>query len=314
MRLLVPPWTEWRRGDPGKRAAIETLLDFNGLRDDLTEALSKPRTPDEMNAIKHDLYQRLRAAANQTRVNNLAGEFSKVTEDTAGHIGLLKNLYSVSTQEYQTLFDANREFGSYWGLIDEATKNNMGTREFNAHKANLWAFYSDRVKAMWEDTRTVMLNGITAGMVKAGVGEDGDFFVANLRQRLTPLWKAFSKKSVKSTRTLTMAYCQKGTDTNKLIRDVYKKYGVARDGNQKAWVDHIIEMFDRDGMPPTGKTKEATHNSLVGFMGEFLKRDRKFRNEVLGHRDSIKNMNYEARRAANRAFTNRHTSRKLLTF
>lgn len=288
-------------GDPGKRAAIETLLDFNGLRDDLTEAFSKPRTPDEMNAIKHDLYQRLRTAANQTRVNNLAGEFSKVTEDTAGHIGLLKNLYSISTQEYQTLFDANREFGTYWGLIDDATKNDMGTREFNAYKANLWAFYSDRVKAMWEDTRTVMLNGITAGMVKAGVGEDGDFFVANLRQRLT-LMEGVFKEISQINQDAYDGVLPKGTDTNKLIRDVYKKYGVARDGNQKAWVDHIIEMFDRDGTPPTGKTKEATHNSLVGFMGEFLKRDRKFRNDVLGHRDSIKNMNYEARRAANRAF------------
>lgn len=288
-------------GDPGKRAAIETLLDYKGLRDDLTEALSKPRTPEEMNAIKHDLYQRLRTAANQTRVNNLAGEFAKVTEDTAGHIGLLKNLYSVSTQEYQTLFDANREFGSYWGLIDEATKNGMVPRAFNAYKANLWAFYSERVNVMWEDTRTVMLNGITAGMVKAGIGQDGDFFVNNLRQRLT-LMEGVFKEISQINQDAYDGVLPKGADRNKLIRDVYKKYGTARDGNQKSWVDHIIEMYDRDGMPPTGKTKEAAHNSLVGFMGEFLKRDRKFRNDVLGHHDSIKDMNYEARRAANRAF------------
>ena len=288
-------------GNPAKRAAIESILDYNGLREDLTEALSKPRTPEEMNAIKHDLYERLRTAANQTRVNNLAGEFSKVTEDTAGHIGLMKNLYSVATQEYQTLFDANREFGNYWGLIDDAKNNTMGTREFNSYKANLWAFYSDRVKSMWEDTRTVMLNGVTAGMVKAGVGADGDFFVNNLRQRLTLMEGVFNE----ITQINQDAYdgaLPKGADRNKLISEVYKRYGTSRDANQKAWVDHIIEMYDRNGVALAGKTKEQIHRSLVGYMGEFLKRDRKFRNEVLGHRDSIKNLNYEARRAANRAF------------
>lgn len=286
-------------GDPAQRAAIDDLLDFNGLRDDITDMLSKPRSPEEMDAIQNSLFDKLTDVADQTRANNLAAEFAKVTEDTSGHIGLLKNLYMIAQQEYQTLYNANRQFGTYWDSIDQAAKT-MPTDQLRAYKASMWEITSRAVKKMWDSTYKVMLNGITAGMQKVGLGEDGDFFVNNLAERLTLMRTVYEK----ITKINDDAHdgVIKNTDVGKLLDQIYAEYRKARDVNQKAWVDKIVELYDKSGVPLSGMTKEQMHARMVGFMGEFLKRDRTFRNKVLDHRRTIESMDYGTKRAANKTF------------
>lgn len=286
-------------GDPAQRAAIDDLLDFNGLRDDLTDMLSKPRSPEEVEAIQGELFDKLTDVADQTRANNLAAEFVKVTEDTSGHIGLLKNLYMIAQQEYQTLYNANRQFGVYWDAVDQAAKT-MPTPELRAYKAAMWEITSRAVKKMWDSTYKVMLNGITAGMQKVGLGEDGDFFVNNLAERLTMMRDVYAK--IQKINDDAHDGVIKNTDIGKLLNQIYAEYRKARDVNQKAWVDKIVELYDKNGVPLSGMTKEQMHARMVGFMGEFLKRDRTFRNKVLDHRRMIESMDYSTKRAANKAF------------
>lgn len=286
-------------GDPEQRAAIDTLLDFNGLRDDLTEMLKKPRTPEELDAIQMDLIDKLTEVADQTRANNLAAEFAKVTEDTSGHIGLLKNLYMVAQQEYQTLYNANRQFGVFWDSVDQASKT-MSTPEFRAYKASMWEVTSGVVNKMWDSTYKVMLNAVTAGMQKVGLGEDGDFFVNNLAERLTLMRKVYA--DIQKTNTDANDGIVKTADVGKLLDRIYSDYAKARDANQKAWVDKIIELYDKNGVPLSGMTKEQMHARMVGYMGEFLKRDRTFRNNILNQRRAIESLPYEAKRAANKTF------------
>lgn len=288
-------------GDPAQRKVLESLLNSFDLREDITDALSKARTPEELNAIKHDIYQKVRDTATKTRVNNMAGEFAKVTEDTSGHIGLLKNLNSIGEMEYRTLFDVNREYGSYWKIIDDAAASGMPTRQFNAFRASMWEFYSTRTSQMWEDTYSAMLNGMAAGMVKAGLGEDGDFFVNNLAERIAVM-KGIHETITKINQDAYDGVLPKGVDADKLIDSAYSDYRNARDANQKAWVDKIIEVYDKNGVPPTGKTKEQTHRSLSGYMGEYLAKDRKFRNDILDHRRTVNSLDIDTRRKANKDF------------
>lgn len=286
-------------GDPAQRAVIEQLLDFNGLRDDLIGMLSKPRTPEEMDAIQMDLFDKLTEVADQTRANNLAAEFAKVTEDTSGHIGLLKNLYMVAQQEYQTLYNANKQFGVYWDSVDQAAKT-LPTDQLRAYKAAMWDVTSNLVNKMWDSTYKVMLNSITAGMQKVGLGEDGDFFVNNLAERLNLMKDVYA--NIQKLNDDAHDGVIDSTDANKLIDQAYAEYRKARDANQKAWVDKIIELYDKNGVPLSGMTKEQMHARMVGYMGEFLKRDRSFRNKVLDQHRVIEGLDYGAKRAANKKF------------
>lgn len=286
-------------GDPAQRAAIDSLLDFNGLREDLTDMLSKPRSPEELEAIQGELFDRIYEAADQTRANNLAAEFTKVTEDTSGHIGLLKNLYMVAQQEYQTLFNANKKFGEYWDAVDQASKT-YSTPALMAYKAAMWEITSRQVNKMWDSTYKVMLNAVTAGMQKVGLGEDGDFFVNNLTERLDLMNKVF--ENIKKTNEDAHDGLLKNVDVNKLLDRIYSEYRTARDANQKAWVDKIIELYDKNGVPLSGMTPEQMHARIVGYMGEFLKRDRAFRNKILDHRRAIQSLDYSAKRSANKTF------------
>lgn len=286
-------------GDPAQRAAIDELLDFNNLRDDLTDMLSKPRSPEELDAIQGELFDKLTDVADQTRANNLAAEFVKVTEDTSGHVGLLKNLYMIAQQEYQTLYNANRQFGVYWDSIDQAAKT-MDTAQLRAYKASMWEITSRAVQKMWGSTYKVMLNGITAGMQKVGLGDDGDFFVNNLAERLTMMRDVYAK--IQKINDDAHDGVIQNTDVGKLLDKVYDEYRKVRDANQKAWVDKIIELYDKNGVPISGMTKEQMHARMVGYMGEFLKRDRTFRNKVLDHRRTIEKLDYSNKRAANKEF------------
>lgn len=286
-------------GDPAQRAAINTLLDFNGLRDDLVEMLKKPRTPEELDAIQADLFNKLSDVADQTRANNLAAEFSKITEDTSGHIGLLKNLYMVAQQEYLALHFANKQFGDYWSSVDQAAKV-MDEIELPAYKAAMWDITSRNVNKMWNSTYKVMLNGVMAGMQKVGLGEDGDFFVNNLAERLTLMQKIYT--DIQKTNDDAYDGVIKDIDSKKLLNQIYSDYQKARDANQKAWVDKIIELYDKNGVSLSGMTKEQMHAHMVGYMGEFLKRDRTFRNKILDHHRVIETLDYSTKRAANKAF------------
>lgn len=286
-------------GDPSQRAAIDELLNFNGLRDDLVDMLSKPRTPKELDAIQNEIFDKLTDIADQTRANNLAAEFVKVKEDTSGHIGLLKNLYMVAQQEYQTLYNANKQFGIYWDSVDQAAKT-MDTALLQEYKAAMWDATTRRVNKMWDNTYKAMLNSVTAGMQKVGLGEDGDFFVNNLAERLTLMRDVYSK--IQQINNDAHDGVILNTDASKMLDKVYSEYSKARDANQKAWVDKIIELYDKNGIPLSGMTKEQMHARMVGYMGEFLKRDRTFRNKILDHRRAIESLDYSAKRAADKLF------------
>ena len=287
-------------GDDAQKAALNSLLDFNGLRDDIVDLLSKPRTPEELDAARLSVYRKFKEAAIHSRFNNLVAEFAKVTEDTAGHIGLLKNLFEVGQEEYRTLFSVNRQFGEFWDAVDNASRSGLTDDAFRAYKANLWTVTSEITKSMWEDAYKTMLNAVTAGMAKTGLGEDADFFVTNLAERLELMRGVHSK----ITKINQDAYdgVIKSTDAPKLLDKVYSDYRKARDANQKAWVDKIIELYDKNGVAPNGRTKEEVHNVLVGYMGEFLKKDRKFRNDILEHRRAIEGLDYDNKRTANKNF------------
>jgi hypothetical protein len=287
-------------GDDAQKAALNSLLDFNGLRDDIVDLLSKPRTPEELDAARLGVYRKIKEAADHSRVNNLIGEWAKVTEDTAGHIGLLKNLFEVGQEEYRTLFSVNRQFGEFWDAVDNASRSGLTDDAFRAYKANLWTVTSEITKSMWEDAYKTMLNAVTAGMAKTGLGEDADFFVTNLAERLE-LMRGVHSQITKINQDVYDGVI-KASDAPKLLDKVYSDYRKARDANQKAWVDKIIELYDKNGVAPNGRTKEEVHNVLVGYMGEFLKKDRKFRNDILDHRRSIEGLDYDNKRTANKNF------------